>query len=80
MTANLKALTTEELQAELARRNKPPTPTPQPVGKPDWTALVEMCQAYLDDPDRDNDFEQYIFECAIETVYGKDIWEWVNAQ
>jgi len=22
----------------------------------------------------DNDFSNYIFECAIETFYGKDIW------
>jgi hypothetical protein len=25
-----------------------------------------------------NDAEHWIFEAAIELVYGKDIWEWMN--
>lgn len=86
MTRNLNALTTKELQAELARRNQPKPPTPQPVENPDWTMLKELCRGYIEVIAEsgvdgvDEDVRQLIFEEAIMSTYGKRIFDWVNAQ
>ncbi len=44
------------------------------------TNLRELCKEYLDlgmmnyPPDNDGDLKHYIFEAAMEFVYGKDVW------
>lgn len=45
--------------------------------------LRRMCQQYLDFVDSadycgDNSFKDYIFETAMETVFGHKIWEYIN--
>lgn len=75
----LKTFSIRELQMELNRRSQPQPSIPQPIVHPDWTKLIEMCQQYIDaEPDFDNDWPQYIFETAIEAIYGKTIWRWIS--
>lgn len=46
--------------------------------------LKKTCQNYIDfiDDDaqytEDNDYSHYIFENAMEALFGKDIWEFIN--
>jgi len=74
--------TSKELEVELERRRKV-------VGRPplkssiDLISLRDICSQYMDEVERgeicdDSDNEHYIFETAIETFYGKDVWTWIN--
>jgi len=59
---------------------------PKPLEKIDPQELIEICQEYMDfiDDDEeyheDNDYSSYIFEKAMEAVYGKDVWTFINAR
>lgn len=50
----------------------------------DLNALKEICQNYIDFVDNneeyheDNDYDHYIFETAMETVFGKEVWNFIN--
>ena len=52
--------------------------------KMDIDALRDICQDYIDFIDNDeeyhedNKFKSYIFEIAVELIFGKDIWEFIN--
>ena len=78
---NLSEFTEDELVAEIKRRrwgDKPPM-----LQHTDFNKLVETCQKYInyvdsDDYHEDNDWSHYIYEAVIETLYGKDVWKWIN--
>lgn len=46
--------------------------------------LRNICQDYINFIDNDeeyhedNDYKEYIFEAAMETVFGKEVWTYVN--
>lgn len=45
--------------------------------------LIGCCQEFIEslDPKSDAwlaDPEETIYQCAIETLYGDDIWEWIH--
>lgn len=50
----------------------------------DLGELRNICQEYIDFVDddnrynEDNNYDNYIFEKALEVVFGKDVWEFVN--
>jgi hypothetical protein len=50
----------------------------------DISELKNMCQEYIDLVDKgeyiDDDFQHYIFECALETFFGKDVWKFINSK
>lgn len=81
---SLKNYNTEELQAEIDRRNQSKASTPQPLENLDYTHLTKMCNAYIADVEKYgldgviDDWREYIFEAAIETVYGDNVWKWIN--
>jgi len=74
----------EELREELARREKATQEAKKPhqVKLPDLTELRGACQSYIDElaggKNADSDSTEYIFEAAMETLYGKDIFNWIN--
>jgi len=59
---------------------------PNVLEEPDFTEITKLCEAYLDskeDPEK-NRFKNgkyYIFEQAIDCVYGKesDVWDFINS-
>jgi len=56
---------------------------PNLVSAPDLKDLRDVCIEYIDfidgdDYHEDNDYAHYIFEAALETVYGKNVWNWIN--
>ena len=82
----LKCFDTEQLEAELKRhkeeekgRNKP-----QPVANPDWSTVQRYCQEQVDTIFQgkyvDSDSDHYIYEAAMEAVFGRNVWSWINAR
>jgi len=43
--------------------------------------LIDLCESYINDCENgyvDDDYEHYIFETTMTTLYGKDVWNYVN--
>jgi len=54
---------------------------PKPLKPFIMDELVRLCSQYIDDilsGDLDSDLEHYIFEEAMEVVFGRDVWKWIN--
>jgi|AntRauTorckE6833_2_1112554.scaffolds.fasta_scaffold00137_34 hypothetical protein len=56
---------------------------PEPLEDQDLQKLNEICEEYLKfvvSPEyyEDNDYDHYIFEKALKTVYGDDIFNFIN--
>jgi len=77
--------TTEELRAELERREGPEEKVPEMLSEFNLEELIAHCQEYINglDPKSNEwlaDPEETIYQCAIETLYGDDIWEWIHSK
>jgi hypothetical protein len=58
-------------------------PKPVQLNEVNLVMLRSICQEYIDELESDNeyiddDFEHYIFETAMKTVFGKDVFKWIN--
>jgi hypothetical protein len=77
-------ITTEDLQAELARRKETEKTQRIPVPKVDinFIPLVGCCQDYIIELAKqgyaDDDFPHYIYEAALTAIYGDDVWTFIN--
>ena len=44
--------------------------------------LRAVCQQYIDHiatgGSEDNDYDHYIFESALEAIFGPDVWDFIN--
>lgn len=86
----LKNFSDNELQKELERRKdlkgiKPlTTDSIQAIGLNygEIRSLIRACENYINgiaaDGYADEDGQQWIYEAALEVVYGDKIWEWIN--
>ena len=80
---HLAGFTTEQLEKEIARRKDPGPPKPVMLENPDLTPLKKICQEYIDllaDPNpaglsEADDFVHYIFEIALQTFFGEDVFK-----
>lgn len=59
------------------------TGKPTLIPTPNLAALEKICQQYMDFLDseeyhEDNDYETYIYEAALEVMYGEKVWEFIN--
>lgn len=58
------------------------TDIPQGQDSPDFSRLTSIIKAGIVEAANTGrppkDFEHYIFEEAIEAIYGKDFWDWWN--
>lgn len=79
---DLKSASIGELEEELERRknNLPPTPIAQPNFGPLQKMIITNINQAIKDDEEPKDFEHYVFENAIEAVYGTDFWKWWNKQ
>ena len=79
---NLSEFTDEELEAEVERRKRGDKPKMLQIS--DISKLIGVCQKYIDYVDSDeypygDDFwDHHIYATAIETFFGKDVWNWIN--
>ena len=83
--ARLEELTDDELRAELERRKQPKLKVPEQVVNLNCMSLRTTCRNYIifvasDDYHDDNDYKHYIYETALETIYGKEIWDFTKKQ
>ena len=54
---------------------------PKPVLNPNFKDLIDLCKLNLEEisqDDEDEDTKHYIYESAMEAVFGKDVWEYIN--
>ena len=85
--SNLRDATEDEIKDEMERRKlEALIPAPQPI-KPNecnWSPVFVVCLDYMRDLERqgwaDDDYEHYIYESAIEAVFGKDVWKYINSR
>lgn len=57
--------------------------SPEKLAEIDLKAVEKICQDYVDycvsdEYHEDNDYKQYIFETAVEAVFGQEIWDFLN--
>jgi len=55
------------------------------VDKPDWSEVQSLVEDYITDLQRKDitsdelsDYNEYIFESAVQAIYGKDCWDEIN--
>lgn len=74
------AARSQEIQEELRRRKERPISMPTPLAKPDFTALLNTIEYGVQQTAQtrmeDEDFSHFVYESAMEAVYGKAYWEW----
>lgn len=52
-----------------------------PVENPDYSMLIKTCEHYIKDISEtgySKDSKHYIYEQAMQAIYGKDCWNWIN--
>jgi hypothetical protein len=80
----LAAYSVDALQAEIERRKNEAPTKPELTGRIELENLLKLCKAYIENLDLngyvDEDFEHYIFEAAMQTFYGGDIFKYINAK
>ena len=80
---SLKNYTDEELQEELESRSRvknlrDPKPRSYVNWEPLYTSVVENVRFLAANRFNRENHELIIYEAAVEAVYGKDVWEWLN--
>jgi hypothetical protein len=86
MKKTLKDCSDEELTAELKRRAEEKAKSEIPTVRTDidWRPLILMLEKEIDaianEPDHyvRDDFDYYVFERVMNTVYDDKIWDWWN--
>jgi hypothetical protein len=77
----LKSFSNEELEAELKRR-KQETQKIHPLETPDYNQLYKYIVSGLANAPNDRrlpkDFEHYVYELAMQAIYGKDVFKRVH--
>ncbi len=81
---DIKDVSDEELRDEVERRKvaQEEERKPKQLAVIDDSTLRESCQEYIDsvgeNEDRDCNLENFVFEAALEAVFGKQVWKWFN--
>lgn len=74
----IEAISIEDLQAELKKRNRN---KPKVLNTIDFSPLITICQEYIDALDEDgcgDNYDNDIFEKAMEVIFGEDVWTFIN--
>lgn len=76
--SELSKFSSEDLLKELQNRKHI---KPTPLVNPDFSKLKVICQRQLDEletGDDDGETEHYVYEEAMEAVFGENIWDYIN--
>lgn len=71
----------KELEAELKRQREMAVPRPI-QGAPITEDLIVVCKNYIELVHKRqpvHEAEHFIFEAAMEAVFGTDVWKWINS-
>jgi hypothetical protein len=81
---DLEKYSIEDLEEEIFRRREKLRNVPSPLPISDFSSLREMVIEGINQNVKngceDDDFEHDVYEKVIESIYGKDFWEWRNKQ
>lgn len=76
---SLEKYSTQDLEFELAKREKErKVKSFEPVANPDLTRLIEVCKSDIKemlDGEEDTDTEHYIYEEAMQAIFGRDVFD-----
>jgi hypothetical protein len=57
---------------------------PIPIAQPDFTELAKIVtggvRQSIKDKYEDDDFQHYVYEAAMEAIYGPDYFKWRNSR
>lgn len=55
---------------------------PKPLSEPDFRPVIELCQGYINAlataGHADEDYDSWMFETAMNAVFGPKVWKWTN--
>jgi len=77
---SLKEYSIEELKSEIERREQ--DNIPKPISAPDWSPVIETCVSHITEianGDYDTDGKHWVYESAMEAVFGESVWTWINS-
>jgi hypothetical protein len=79
----LEQVSSADLLAELERRAVASRKPPKQLAVHDWTKLTRYVTSSVEELAKPGgyvpkDFEHWVFESVIETIYGKPFWLWWN--
>lgn len=78
------SLTDEQLEREIERRKsiREKEERPKPLKNPDLSKLIKVCEERIkeceDGEGEDSDTPHYIYESAMQAIYGDDVFKWLN--
>lgn len=83
MDSRFFGISTDEIEAELKRRKEAEKEKPEPINGIFPKGMQDLCEDYVNEVwskgyEYGADFKHYIFENAVESVFGKDIFEKLN--
>jgi hypothetical protein len=75
----LAKFSTEELQAEIEKRNG----RPKPKENINWLKVLEHCQSYIFYIEEygyspDTEVHYRLFKLVMEEIYGNNVWHWIS--
>jgi methionine salvage enolase-phosphatase E1 len=79
---DLRKVSKDQLLAEIQRREaeEQRSAAPRPVANPNFDDLRETVirgvEETVESGYQDEDFKHYVYEAAVQAVYGKSFWEW----
>lgn len=74
----------DDIAKELERKACATANPPVPLASPDFTVLRQVVERgvkeEIEQQDPDDDFKQYVYEAAMDAIYGPAYFEWRNKQ
>jgi len=77
----LSNFSTEELQKELELRTGAAATRPSLLETFNLAPLIKLCENYLDTVVKEGgakDIKHWVYEATLTTLYGKEVWDWLN--
>ncbi len=81
----LSNISDNDLEKELEKRraHRYVRDKPKPISRPNFSKVTAECVQYIDtmaeEKRVDDSKENFIFETAMEAVFGEGVWDWVEA-
>jgi hypothetical protein len=75
--------TIEELEKIIEDKKRNKAKRPKLNYNPDYAQLISLCIEIMDKIDAgidDKNNISYVYETAMETLYGEDVWEWIDSK
>jgi hypothetical protein len=79
---DLRKVSKEQLLAEIQRREaeEQRSALPRPLSNPNFDSLVKTVihgvEETVESGYQDEDFKHYVYEAAVQAVYGDSFWNW----